>query len=258
MKNQPEKQREAQAIEQKWPVQILPLGDAAVLVQFNSVGNESAEIYQLVQDFASHIEQHPFPGMIEFVPAFTSVAIYYDPITVKQVSNLKPESTAYEIVLNNVRRLLAGQTSQLEVHTRLIEIPVCYGGEYGPDLEEVAKYHQITPEEVIRIHTSAMYKVFMIGFAPGFPYLGGMSAELATPRRASPRLQIPMGSVGIGGEQTGVYPIETPGGWQLIGRTPLALFRPKQNPPSYLQAGDTVHFRPITQQEFLEWEGEES
>ncbi|RAP25832.1 Allophanate hydrolase 2 subunit 1 [Brevibacillus laterosporus] len=258
MKNQPEKQREAQAIEQKWPVQILPLGDAAVLVQFKSVGNESAEIYQLVQAFASHIEQHPFPGMIEFVPAFTSVAIYYDPVTVKQISNQKPESTAYEIVLNNVRRLLAGQTSQLEVHTRLIEIPVCYGGEYGPDLEEVAKYHQITPEEVIRIHTSAMYKVFMIGFAPGFPYLGGMSAELATPRRASPRLQIPMGSVGIGGEQTGVYPIVTPGGWQLIGRTPLALFRPKQNPPSYLQAGDTVHFRPIIQQEYLEWEGEES
>lgn len=258
MKNQPEKQREAQAIEQKWPVQILPLGDAAVLVQFASVGNESAEIYQLVQAFASHIEQHPFPGMIEFVPAFTSVAIYYDPVTVKQVSSQRPESTAYEIVLNNVRGLLAGHTSQLEVHARLIEIPVCYGGEYGPDLEEVAKYHQITPEEVIRIHTSAMYKVFMIGFAPGFPYLGGMSAELATPRRASPRLQIPVGSVGIGGEQTGVYPIETPGGWQLIGRTPLALFRPKQNPPSYLQAGDTVRFRPITKQEYLEWEGVES
>ncbi|MCR8938455.1 5-oxoprolinase subunit PxpB [Brevibacillus laterosporus] len=258
MKQQPDKQIEGQTIEQKWPVQILPLGDAAVLVQFKLADNGNADIYQLVQAFATHIEQHPFPGMIEFVPAFTSVAIYYDPITVKQVVNQRSDSTAYEIVVNKVHGMLAGHISQLESHSRVIEIPVCYGGEYGPDLEEVAKYHQLAPEEVIRIHSQAMYKVYMIGFAPGFPYLGGMSSEIATPRRASPRLQIPAGSVGIGGEQTGVYPIETPGGWQLIGRTPLALFRPKQNPPSYLQAGDTVRFRPITQQEYLEWGGEES
>ncbi|MDN9011382.1 5-oxoprolinase subunit PxpB [Brevibacillus laterosporus] len=255
---QPDKQIEEQAIQQKWSVQILPLGDAAVLVQFQLANNEDADIYQLVQAFATHIEQHPFPGMIEFVPAFTSVAIYYDPIMVKQVVNQQTNSTAYEIVVNKVNGMLAEHTSKLEQQSRLIEIPVCYGGEYGPDLEEVAKYHQITPEEVIRIHSSAVYKVYMIGFAPGFPYLGGMSTEIATPRRASPRLQIPVGSVGIGGEQTGVYPIETPGGWQLIGRTPLALFRAKQNPPSYLRAGDTVRFRPITQQEYLEWGGEQS
>ena len=133
---------------------------------------------------------------------------------------------------------------------RTVEIPVCYGGDYGPDLEFVAQHNSLTEEKVVAIHSAADYLVYMIGFAPGFPYLGGMSEQIAAPRRESPRLQIPAGSVGIAGAQTGVYPIETPGGWQLIGRTPLELFRPTEDPPTRLRAGDIVRFRPITSEEF--------
>jgi inhibitor of KinA len=133
-----------------------------------------------------------------------------------------------------------------------VEIPVCYGGEFGADLDFVAKHANLTPGEVIEIHSAADYLVHMIGFAPGFPYLGGMSSKIAAPRRSSPRLKVPAGSVGIAGEQTGIYPLETPGGWQLIGRTPLALFRPEQDPPTLLQPGDIVRFRPITPQQFRE------
>ncbi|MBX6395501.1 MAG: 5-oxoprolinase subunit PxpB, partial [Alicyclobacillaceae bacterium] len=141
---------------------------------------------------------------------------------------------------------------------RLVEIPVCYGGEFGPDLAYVADYHGLTPERVIEIHSSTEYRVYMIGFAPGFPYLGGLSPELATPRKTSPRLTIPAGSVGIAGNQTGVYSVSTPGGWQIIGRTPLVLFRPDLHPPSLLKAGDRVRFYPISREEFTRWNGRES
>lgn len=134
----------------------------------------------------------------------------------------------------------------------VIEIPVCYGEEFGPDLEFVANHNGLTPEEVIRIHSSAEYLVYMVGFAPGFPYLGGMPEAIAAPRRPSPRLAIPAGSVGIAGKQTGVYPIETPGGWQIIGRTPIALFVPDSNPPTILASGDRICFRPISRQEYME------
>ena len=136
---------------------------------------------------------------------------------------------------------------------RVVEIPVCYGGELGPDLEYVAEYNHLTVDEVIDIHVSNQCLVYMIGFAPGFPYLGGMSERIATPRRPSPRAAIPAGSVGIAGLQTGVYPITTPGGWQLIGRTPLALFRPYDVTPSLLQAGDLIQFRSISPQKFEEY-----
>ena len=135
---------------------------------------------------------------------------------------------------------------------RTVSIPVCYGGEFGPDLEYVARHNNLTTDEVIHIHSSGEYLVYMIGFAPGFPFLGGLSPKIATPRRPSPRATIPAGSVGIAGMQTGVYPIETPGGWQLIGRTPQKLFLPNENPPSLLQAGDVVKFCPISFQEYQE------
>jgi inhibitor of KinA len=138
--------------------------------------------------------------------------------------------------------------------SRVVEIPVHYGGESGPDLDIVAKHNGLTPEEVVAIHSNGHYFVNMIGFAPGFPYIGGMSEKIATPRKSSPRLKIPAGSVGIAGKQTGIYPIETPGGWQIIGKTPLQLFRPDHDPPSLLKAGDKICFKPITLKEFREWE----
>lgn len=133
---------------------------------------------------------------------------------------------------------------------RIVHIPLCYGGEYGPDLSGLAFYHGLSEAEVIDLHTSRDYPVYMIGFAPGFPYLGGLDERLATPRRSVPRIQIPAGSVAIGGAQTGIYPLMTPGGWHVIGRTPLALFRPDADPPSLLQAGDIVRFVPIAPDEY--------
>lgn len=140
---------------------------------------------------------------------------------------------------------------------KVVEIPVCYGGEFGPDIEFVAEHNHLSVQEVIDIHSSGEYLVYMIGFAPGFPFLGGMSEKIATPRRSSPRLVIPVGSVGIAGSQTGAYPIETPGGWQLIGRTPAALFCPQNHPPTLLDAGNMVKFKPITLEEYNAIKGAE-
>ena len=141
---------------------------------------------------------------------------------------------------------------QLRRHARW-RFPSVTVGSWGPDVDVVAAHNRLTPEEIIRIHTSVEYLVYMIGFAPGFPYLGGMPERIATPRRESPRVSIPAGSVGIAGQQTGVYPIATPGGWQIIGRTPLRLFQPEQEQPTLLQAGDRVRFRQITEAEYAAW-----
>jgi len=136
------------------------------------------------------------------------------------------------------------------------EVPTIYGNEYGPDLEFVAKHNGLTPEEVVQIHAGTAYLIYMLGFMPGFVYLGGMSPKIATPRLETPRIKIPGGSVGIAGSQTGIYPAESPGGWQLIGRTPLKLFDPYRQPPALLQAGNYVTFVSITPQEFARIKGE--
>jgi KipI family sensor histidine kinase inhibitor len=132
-----------------------------------------------------------------------------------------------------------------ETPGRVIEIPTRYGGEYGPDLEFVAKHNGLTPDEVVRIHTSQSLRVFMLGFSPGFPYIGPLAPEIAAPRLATPRTLVPAGSVGIAGRQTGIYPSESPGGWRLIGRTDLKLFAPAKDPPALLRPGDYVRFRAV-------------
>lgn len=213
------------------------LGDHALVVH---LGDQiDTPTFRAVRSLSRQLETQPPTGMMELVPAFTTVAIYYDPLR-----------TSVGELTSAVIDLLAKAPSASESPQRIVEIPVCYGGEFGVDLEFVAKHAHLAEQEVIEIHSSVDYLVHMIGFAPGFPYLGGMSSKIAAPRRGSPRLKIPAGSVGIAGDQTGIYPLETPGGWQLIGRTPLALFRPEQDPPTLLQAGDIVRFRPITSEQF--------
>lgn len=197
--------------------------------------------FRAVRSLSRRLSAQPPVGMIELVPAFATLAIYYDPL----------QTSASELT-EQIRNLIAIKVNEIQERPRIVEIPVCYGSDFGPDLDFVAKQAKLAPEEVIEIHSSADYLVHMIGFAPGFPYLGGMSPKIAAPRRSSPRLKVPAGSVGIAGEQTGIYPLETPGGWQIIGRTPLALFRPEQDPPTLLQAGDIVRFRTITPEEFRE------
>ena len=195
--------------------------------------------------------------LIEIVPSYTSIAVFYDPVIVHKQQE-EASKLPYELVCMRLEEILSVESSGEGKNERLIEIPVCYGGELGPDLSYVAEYNQLSEEEVIELHSSGEYLVYMLGFAPGFPYIGGMNKKIAAPRKETPRLSIPARSVGIAGEQTGIYPIETPGGWQLIGRTPKELFLPDENPPALLQAGDRISFKPISYEEYLSLGGEEA
>jgi len=212
------------------------LGDRAVVVELGQRIDEAT--FNLVQALSQHLGQASLPGLIEYVPAYTTITLYYDPLL-----------TTHEQMCLAVEPLLAAQKGS-PTHARTVEIPVCYGGLFGSDLEFVAEHNRLTTGDVIEIHSRATYKVHMLGFAPGFPYLGGMSQKIATPRHSTPRVKVPVGSVGIAGAQTGIYSLEAPGGWQIIGRTPLALFRPTETPPTLLSPGDLVRFRPITTEDF--------
>ncbi|MEB1808387.1 MAG: 5-oxoprolinase subunit PxpB [Bacillaceae bacterium] len=234
---------------------IYPLSEMAITIQFGTMID--IDLHRRVKTFTHHLEDCPFAGFLECVPAFSSVTVYYDPLRVLQSEQTSGNSSVntrspYDIVSFYFKKMVEKLTDIKENSPREIEIPVCYGGELGPDLEFVAKHNNLTTDEVIQIHSSGEYLVYMIGFAPGFPYLGGMSEKIATPRRSSPRETIVKGSVGIAGSQTGVYPISTPGGWQLIGRTPVELFCPKYTIPSLLQAGDVIRFKPISLEEYKE------
>ncbi|PLT33751.1 5-oxoprolinase subunit PxpB [Bacillus sp. V5-8f] len=226
-----------------------PLGDHAVIIELGKDINE--ETQKNVQVVTAFLDEHPPKWMVEYIPAFTTVTVFYDPVYFFR-ENL--DSLPYNQACQQLSELLQGVKPGDTKEQRVVEIPVCYGGEFGPDLDHVATINGLTAEEVIDIHSSGDYLVYMIGFAPGFPYVGGMPEKIAAPRRESPRLKIPAGSVGIAGKQTGVYPIETPGGWQLIGRTPLDLFQPEVEPPSLLRAGDKIKFKPISHKEYIEWE----
>ena len=235
--------------------EMIPLGDSALVVLFGD--SISLESHKQVRQLSLYLDEHPFFGMIEYVPAFTSVAVYYDAVAVldRHADEASPENRQFpSLVAAALLEKIVRQLESIPVQEeKTVEIPVCYGGEFGPDLEAVADHNGLSAEEVIKIHTSADYLVYMLGFAPGFAYLGGMSERIATPRRQTPRLAIPAGTVGIAGEQTGVYPIETPGGWQLIGKTPIDLFLPKSWPPTLLEAGNMVRFYPISRRDFDQW-----
>ncbi|MFS0873332.1 5-oxoprolinase subunit PxpB [Paenibacillus xylanilyticus] len=239
---------------------LSPLGEAGVMIRCGDTISD--EVHRRVISVCTLLEQNSFSGMGELVPSFASVALFYDPLiiaatAVSTAGKGARLSSPYQEVCGMLLARLNMLEESVHDHARTVVIPVCYGGEFGPDLKHVADEHGLTPDEVIAIHASGEYLVHMIGFAPGFPYLGGLSKRIATPRRATPRLRVEAGTVGIGGEQTGVYPVATPGGWQCIGRTPLTLFRPEQDPPSLLQAGDRIRFEPITEQDYKEWkEGE--
>lgn len=230
--------------------QFFPLGDSAVTVQF---GNQiTEEIQKQIRDISAYLDECPPKWMIEYVPAFTTVTFYYDLIFVLAVREADGyNEIAFETVCKWIQQLLSQIEKTDQSEARRVEIPVCYGGEFGPDLDFVANYNQLTPEEVIDYHSAGNYTVYMIGFAPGFPYIGGLDEKISAPRRKTPRLAIPSGSVGIAGKQTGIYSIQTPGGWQIIGQTPLKLFRPHLEQPSLLKAGDQLTFKAISPEEFF-------
>lgn len=239
--------------------ELIALGDCAVLIRLgDAIDEETNQVVRLVSDV---LEECPFVGFIECVPSFAAVAVHYDPVLVRKSRNALElqHETIFETVCSRLQAIVGELKLNTEDHSaRTIEIPVCYGGEYGPDLSFVAEYNGLSVDEVISIHSGGSYLVHMLGFAQGFPYMGGMSEEIAAPRHRSPRTITPQGSVGIAGSQTGVYSIATPGGWQLIGRTPLALFRPQDEIPSLLRPGDRVRFIPITSEQYMQYEEGES
>lgn len=221
-------------------MRILPLGDAGLLVDLGHTIDIATHLR--VRSAFDALSAAEISGVIDIVPAYTGLAVHYDPLAFADRHGIDG-SPPYDRVRRRVVDVLdSAVIGAQEVAQSTVEIPVHYGGEYGPDLEHVARQAGIPAPEVIRLHASAEYTVYMIGFTPGFPYLGGLPAGLATPRRASPRHAVPAGSVGIGGSQTGIYPLETPGGWQIIGRTHERLFRPELDPPTLLRIGDRVRF----------------
>ena len=226
----------------KFKIEISQISEVSALIEFGNEINE--EINKKIRAFCAYIDEYPFEGFIEYVPYFTSVSIIYDPLKINSDSPYESIKATLENILSDL------DFSQID-EENIVEIPVCYGGEFGPDLEHVAEMNNLTVDEVIKIHSEGRYLVYMIGFAPGFPYLGGMSEKIAAPRRETPRTVIPAGSVGIAGMQTGVYPIETPGGWQLIGRTPVKMFDLNGKPKSLLKSGDIAKFYPISYDEYL-------
>ena len=228
---------------------IEPLNETAIRVVFGS--DISPETNHGVRNLTDLLECRPLPGMIEVVPSFAAVTIFYDPLKVAEALPDHRSRMVMQEMVDCLQRLLLTDNTERESRSRVIEIPVLYGGEYGPDLSFVAQHAGMSEKEVIAIHTEQEYPVYMIGFAPGFPYLGGMNPAISAPRLETPRVSVTAGTVGIAGAQTGVYPVSTPGGWRLIGRTPTALFQPNQVPPSLLRAGDRVRFRPIATDEYM-------
>lgn len=229
-------------------ISIKPLGDSALIVQLDTVVSKA--VHDKVMNFIQVIENNPFTGFVEAVPNYNNVAVFYNPIKVYQAYNVT--ETIFNTVSNLIKKYVTQVSSSKKNTSSLVEIPVLYGQEFGPDLENVANLNQLTKEKVIQIHSGNDYLVHMIGFAPGFPFLGGMNENIATPRKDAPRPSIPAGSVGIAGKQTGVYPFESPGGWQIIGRTPIELFLPKESPPTLIKAGDTIRFIPISYETYVE------
>lgn len=235
---------------------VSSLGEKAIIIRFEQKISE--DVHRHVFYIQHCIEQEKLVGVIELVPAYCSIVIHYDPYLVWQHNKQKgielmPSTYMLTTIESLVHAAKHREAEQFDAQsTRIVEIPVCYGGQYGADLQDVAQHNNLSTDEVIAIHSGHLYFVHMLGFAPGFPYLGGMDKRIAMPRKAIPRPAIAAGSVGIAGEQTGIYPISTPGGWRIIGRTPLQLFKPEHDMPTLIQAGDYIKFIPIREEQFID------
>ncbi len=212
-------------------------GDKGLLAEYGE--GIDPDISKKVRAMARSVGKNKPKGVLEIIPTYRSLLLIYDPCL-----------TNTYIIEHFMDKLEKRTRNEDAPPSNIVEIPVCYGGDYGPDIDTVARTNNISVDEVIKIHSQSNYLIYMVGFTPGFPYLGGLSEKLFTPRLETPRLKVPKGSVGIANNQTGIYPIESPGGWQLIGQTPLNLFDPDRLEPILYQAGDKIKFNPITDHEF--------
>jgi KipI family sensor histidine kinase inhibitor len=227
---------------------IEALGDGALLIRLG--GRIELAANRAALDLAAALRAAALPGIGDIAPAYASVCVRYD---IAAWSNGDARSSAFDHIAARLQDLLAAARAEADADPAAqapIEIPVCYGGEFGPDLDAVAVNAGLAAGEIVARHAQAEYRVAMLGFMPGFPYLLGLDPALHMPRRASPRTRVPAGSVAIGGGQTGIYPRELPGGWQLIGRTPLTLFDPARAEPALLRPGQRVRFRAIDAAQF--------
>jgi inhibitor of KinA len=231
-----------------------PLCEYALTVQLGNIIDE--DILRQVSAFNKLLSAKPFPGLYQTVPAYTSLTVFYDPIIVARQPGYIGLS-CFDKICNYLRELPADEYVSPETQgMEMITVPVCYDDDFGPDMATVATANRLSAAELISLHSQPVYTVFMMGFIPGFAYLGGLHALLHTPRKTIPRKAVPAGSVGIAGGQTGVYPLESPGGWQIIGRTPLKLFDAARPEPALLKAGALVKFEPISVMEFNSYHAE--
>lgn len=216
------------------------MGDRALLVE---LGDQiSPTINEKVRELFLKLDRSPLEGVVELVPSYRSLMVVYDPL-----------KTGWDRLRAGILELHQATDPSLVTEPKTLAVPVVYGGECGPDLEWVAAFHKISPEEVIRLHTGTTYRVYMIGFTPGYPYLGELPQALATPRRETPRTAVPQGSVAIAQRQTGIYPVQSPGGWHILGWTPIPLFDADQWPPTPLEMGDRVRFFAVQKEEVEDW-----
>jgi inhibitor of KinA len=216
---------------------VVAAGDSALIVEFEDRIDAAVNARAIAA--AEGLQRAAIPGVRDVVPAYRSVAVYFDPL-----------HTDYHRLLEQVHEQARQPSISTAAGVSPLRIPVCYGGEFGPDLATVARFGAITEDEAIRVHTATTYRVFMLGFVPGFAYMGVVDSRIAAPRHSTPRVRVPAGSVGIAGVQTGVYPADTPGGWQLIGRTPVKPFDAARAEPFLMKAGDTVRFYAIDRGEY--------
>ncbi|BAV09720.1 inhibitor of KinA [Filimonas lacunae] len=226
------------------PSRIYSISEKAIVIEWEQrIEPRIAGSIRLLQEC---IYRAQWNGLVELVPSYASLSVFYNPIVVKSQGHLPGETAAEKAEAFILQLLTQTDTTTIQAKPRRVEIPVLYGGAHGPDLSFVAAHCKMTEAEVIDLHSKAIYQVYLLGFVPGFAYLGGMNTLLDTPRKQTPRPNVPAGSVGIAGLQTGIYPMQITGGWQIIGSTTLSLFNPGNTPPAFLQAGDEVCFVPVT------------
>jgi inhibitor of KinA len=227
------------------PYRIFPLGDSALTIDFGNVIDETINI-EVLKRF-NYILQHPLPGIIEAVPAYSSLTLYYDVVALHR--SIPKDHPVFDWMKSKAEQLLSISLPTEPTAQRTIRIPVCYDELFAPDIAMLAAKKQLNIDEVVQLHTSKSYRVYMLGFLPGFSYMGLVDERIAMARKSQPK-QVAAGSVGIAGRQTGLYPLASPGGWQIIGRTPLRLFDAGREDPVMLRAGDMVEFYSISKDEF--------